>query len=309
MQDDSPFFIVNPAADTGRLKKKWAKHEEKFRQLVPDMQVVFTEYPTHGTKLTKMAADMGYHKLYTVGGDGVTNEAVQGIMRDNLDLTLGPLPGGTSNDFHFAHGIPADPVEAFEALQNGTVIQSELGKIDGDFGGPYYFLIHADCGVSAIANKMALEGTRLLKGEFKYTIYAIKAILSLKSNPGVLKIDDRVWEENFNMIAVGMTGSMSGFKLWPGNYPQRGDFGINFFYGQNRRQMLGLLLKAEKGTHLEEEGVEYERGKKIDINLERPWCYEAEGEMFTTGSQHISMEMIPDALKVMMPHTDFKPKD
>ena len=307
MDNGSAYFIVNPAADTGRLKKKWPKYQKQIEEIVGnDIEVVFSEYPTHAMDLTQKADESGYHTIYSVGGDGIANEAANTIMKNDLDITLAMLPAGTSNDFHFAHKFPQNPVDTFSAMQEGKIFKSEVGRISGDFGDPYYFLIHADCGVGAESSRSARDGTNLLKGEFKYTYYAIKAILKLQHNYGVLKVDDKVFEEDFTLIGVAMSDSMSGYNLWPGNTPQRGDFAVAFSYGQNRRQMLRLLLAAEKGKHLNYPGVEYMRGKKVEISLEDPWCYQAEGEIFTEGSREVVMELVPDALKMRIPNNNLQ---
>jgi diacylglycerol kinase family enzyme len=306
MDNGSAYFIVNPAADTGRLKKKWPKYHKQIEEIVgTDIEFAFSDYPTHAMELTQKADESGYHTLFTVGGDGIANEAANSILKNDLDITLGMLPAGTSNDFHITHNFPPNPVDTFVAMQEGKEFKSEVGKVTGDFGDPYYFIIHADCGVAADAARAARDGTKLLKGELKYTYYAIKTILKGKRNYGVLKVDDKVFEEDFTLIGVAMTNSMAGYKLWPGNTPQRGDFAVAFSYGQNRRQMLKLLLAAEKGNHLKYPGVEYMRGKRVEISLNDPWCYQAEGEIFTDGSRELVMELVPDALKILLPHDDF----
>lgn len=305
MDNGSAYFIVNPAANTGRLRKKWPKYQKQIEEIMGnDLEVVFSEYPTHAMELTQKAVESGYHTLYVVGGDGIANEAANSILRNNLDITLGMLPAGTSNDFHLAHKFPSDPVDTFVAMQEGNVFKSEVGKLTGDFGDPYYFLIHADCGVGADSARAARDGVNL-RGELKYTYYAIKTILRLKHNYGVVKVDDKVFEENFTLIGVAMTNIMSGYKLWPGNTPQRGDFAVAFSFGQNRRQMLRLLMAAEKGKHLKYPGVEYMRGKRVEISLEDPWCYQAEGEIFTEGSRDVVMEHVPDAIKILLPYDTF----
>ena len=80
-------------------------------------------------------------------------------------------------------------------------------------------------------------------------------------------------------------------------------------------------MQLEKGSNATEFEIEYEtpgpvafesplgddpggpqisRGKKIVIDLERPWPYESEGEMFTLVSKHMEIEHIPEVLPMLL---------
>ncbi|MEZ7851769.1 MAG: diacylglycerol kinase family protein, partial [Candidatus Nanopelagicales bacterium] len=60
--------------------------------------------------------------VITLGGDGVVNEVVNGIMWTNPAKSkpaIAPIPGGSGNVFVRALGLPVDPVEA-----TGAIMQS-----------------------------------------------------------------------------------------------------------------------------------------------------------------------------------------
>ena len=72
--------------------------------------------------------------------------------------------------------------------------------------------------------------------------------------------------------------------------------GGDFSKGQGKFNLLKLLLATEKGTHLGMEGVEYVRGKTLDIHLSKPWPWQAEGEIFSSDAKEISIKYLPDSL-------------
>ena len=47
------------------------------------------------------------------------------------------------------------------------------------------------------------------------------------------------------------------------------------------------------------EGVDYIRGKKIEIDLDRSWPYQAEGEIFAEDTTKVTFEFIPNALEMI----------
>ncbi|MCY3413823.1 MAG: YegS/Rv2252/BmrU family lipid kinase [Candidatus Heimdallarchaeota archaeon] len=307
--DMESYFIVNPAADTGRLRQRWSEFQPQIEQIIGNtIEVGFTEYPTHAIELAREAAKSGYKIIYSAGGDGTANEVGNAILQHNLNITLGILPGGTTNDFHNAHRFNYDLIETFKAMQEGKSLNTNVGKLTGDFGEPYYFLTHSGCGIGANTSKAARDGSKFIKGEIKYTYYAIKSILKQKNNPGTLKLDGKEFNEEFTMIAAGMTDLMAGYNIWPGNYSERGEFAVMFSYGQSKMQLLKLLLAAEKGEHIKRDGVGYMTAKKVEISLDNPWCFQAEGEIFTDASREVTMEIIPDRLPVLIPQEYSIPK-
>ncbi|OLS23654.1 MAG: Diacylglycerol kinase [Candidatus Heimdallarchaeota archaeon LC_2] len=307
---DAFYFIVNPASNTGRLKKKWPKLEPQLKELSNkrgfEYEWKYTDAPLHAMKLTEKAEEIGYKNIVAVGGDGVANEIGNYILQNERNLTMGLMPMGTSNDLHTTVDLPKDEEKCFDILVDGNIDIVPVGKVTGDFAdNPHYFLNHSDCGLSSLAAQGARDGWKLLKGETKYTFYALKKLARFKRNQAEVTIDGETKNYDLTVIAVSFGEWMAGYKLWPGNSIQQsvdeGNFGLAIAYGQSRPRLLKLMLDAEKGKHIGKKGVEYLRAKKVDIHLERPWPFEAEGEIYTEKSKEISFEYVPHALKLIIP--------
>jgi diacylglycerol kinase family enzyme len=111
-------LVVNPKATTtsGRTRDVLA------HALASDLklEVAGTEYRGHARDLARDAALDGHVDLVVaLGGDGTVNEVVNGLLmngpREDLPR-LGVVPGGSTNVFARALGLPNDPVEATGAL-------------------------------------------------------------------------------------------------------------------------------------------------------------------------------------------------
>ncbi len=297
------YFICNPASDTGRLKKNWPKMMSYIKKNYPaiEFEWCYTKYPLHAVKLVNDLIQQGFNRIIAVGGDGIANEVTNGLMQtsNHKNIAIGFLPMGTSNDGHIAYGSK-DPKKVIDTIFTMEPKNSPLIKLTGDFSDtPHYAWNHVDCGLSALAAKSALEGSKLIKGEFKYTYHAIKQLLKFKSNKGSIVIDGDEINDNFSVIAVSFGEFIGGYKLWPGNSIEFGDLGILYSTIESRYKLLKLLLAAEKGNHIGKNNVYYLRGKKIEIKLENPWPYESEGEIFTNGSRVVNIEYIPNAISVI----------
>ncbi len=302
--DQSYFFVCNPAANSGRMKKRWDTVSNKIVELFDksNIEIVFTENPKHAMELTKRAMDNGYKNIIAVGGDGVANEVSNSILNNGYtkSVNFGLLPMGTSNDIQNCHDLPPEPINCLPIILDGFTSKIPVGKVSGDFDSdPYYFLSHADCGLAAMAAKSARDGSKLLKGEIKYTYHAIKKTLRFKKNPGIVTVDGEAWEREFTLIGASMGDMMSGYNLWPENNVESGDFGILLTSGQSRLRLLKLMMDAEKGNHIGKKGVDYIHGKIIEIELENSWPFQAEGEIFADESRNITIEYLADKMDLI----------
>lgn len=174
MPDRAPkkrmLVIVNPYATTV---------SDRLRHLVVyalqaryDVEAVDTEKPGHATQLCRDAAAEGYDVVVAFGGDGTVNEAANGLAGSDTPLTC--LPGGATNVFHRAIGIPTDVVDATEQLLR-IADAFEPRRIDLGRINDRYFTFAAGVGLDASVVERVDAHPRLKArlGEYYYTYAAI----------------------------------------------------------------------------------------------------------------------------------------
>ncbi|WP_030672198.1 diacylglycerol kinase family protein [Streptomyces rimosus] len=134
-------LVVNPAATTTSARTR----EVLTHALASDLklEVAETQYRGHARDLARQAAEGGQIELVVaLGGDGTVNEVVNGLLTHGPDPDALPrlavVPGGSTNVFARALGLPNDVVEAtgalLDALRDGSERTVGLGLAAGTPG-------------------------------------------------------------------------------------------------------------------------------------------------------------------------------
>ncbi|MGW0611145.1 diacylglycerol/lipid kinase family protein [Streptomyces sp. NPDC002788] len=134
-------LVVNPAATTTSARTR----DVLIHALASEMKLeaVTTEYRGHARDLGRHAADSDDIDLVVaLGGDGTVNEVVNGLLHAGPAPRhlpgLAVVPGGSTNVFARALGLPNDAVEAtgalLDALRDGSERTVGLGLTSGTPG-------------------------------------------------------------------------------------------------------------------------------------------------------------------------------
>ncbi len=116
-----------------------------------DLEVVETTHRGHATELAVDAAARGIDVIVVLAGDGTLNEAANGVA--GTTTALAPLPGGSTNVYAQALGVPRDVVDAasvlLQSLETHNFTRVGVGALTPPGGASRRFLFHAGLGFDA----------------------------------------------------------------------------------------------------------------------------------------------------------------
>jgi diacylglycerol kinase family enzyme len=153
-------LVVNPKATTTSERSRDVLVRALRSEV--DLRVEYTRRRGHAVDLARSAAQLGVDVVVSLGGDGTVNEVVNGLMQalpatlpDGVLRTpaerlpaLAVVPGGSTNVFARAIGLPKDWIEGtgaiLEALRVGRFRTVGLGRADDR-----YFTFCAGFGLDA----------------------------------------------------------------------------------------------------------------------------------------------------------------
>jgi diacylglycerol kinase family enzyme len=173
-------LVVNPKATTTGARTR----DVLIHALASDLklEVASTEYRGHARDLARRAAEGGEIELVVaLGGDGTVNEVVNGLLHNGPQPhgpRLAVVPGGSTNVFARALGLPNDAVEAtgalLDAVREGSERAVGLGLVRGTPGTedegvpPRWFTFCAgfgfDAGVVGRVEQQRVRGKRSTHG-------------------------------------------------------------------------------------------------------------------------------------------------
>jgi lipid kinase YegS len=177
MSDARRFCIIfdRRAENDGRLQQA----VDRIRELGHAVFVKQADEPGDATRHAAMAAEKKADTIVAVGGDGMLNMVVNGILRQKGSdaCAVGLIPFGTGNDFAAACGIPLDDFrEAVDTLIRSAPLSIDLGQAGGRF-----FVNVVTGGFPAEAGLETSRTAKKLLGKFAYFVTGLVNIGSLEA--------------------------------------------------------------------------------------------------------------------------------
>ncbi len=301
-------FIVNPLAGNGRTLKILKKVKNFVERMRLKLDVHFTKYPFHGSKLVnEMDIDDG-ETIVVIGGDGTIHDVANGILLNDLDVTLGMISCGTGNDIVQNLNIPRNPVEAMKTILNGSITRMDVGQIALSNNSTRYFLATTSFGFDAEVAVKSNTKSKWLPGGMNYIKEMLLALKNLRKFGVKIKIDGKkVPQEEFIAVAIG-NGKWygGGVKVCPEASVTDGLLDITLIKPTSRFEVIKSFHLLKTGRHQSHPCVEMYRAKKIDLEFMDSHYGQADGEQMTSKGimdGHVTIKIMEKKLPVKINET------
>ena len=301
--------VVNPHSWGDRTGAIWPAIEDKLRHAIGPVEVVFTDAPMAGERLTRQALEEGMEQIIAVGGDGTINEVINGFFENgkpiNPEAVVAVLTSGTGADFRRTFGMPDDLDQQIERLAVSEIRPIDLGKLtytrDSGREGVRYFNNIAGFGLSGATDRAVNRLTfgKKFGGRFAFQWGMIKALLTYRNKPVRIQVDD-----HFNKILNVSTAAVcngqffgSGMHMAPNARPDDGLFDVVIVHDLGLIHLIRGIKPLYRGEHLDDDHVTVVQGKRV---IARPAggpdeiLLDVDGE--TPGRLPATFEILPEAI-------------
>ena len=311
------YIIVNPVAGRGAGELTVPQLEVLARRLQWDYELVRTAAPRHATQLAQQAAAAGCRVVVAVGGDGTSNDVLNGLLQASQQgqgqAILGIIPVGRGNDFAAGVGLqPAsrpDLQASLNRLVTGKPRRMDVGRVTGGlYPDGLYFGNGVGIGFDAI---VGFEALKLNRSPFyrwfsfaTYLVAALRTILLYGRAPLLrIETDTMQVEQRALMVSIMNGWRLGGlFKMAPQAKIDDGWLDLCLAGEVSRSGMLGLLVHFMRGTQSAHPAIKVARARHLHIRaLQGVLPAHADGETLCTEGNELTIELLPQALEVLMP--------
>ena len=198
-------LFYNPVSGHAAFKNKLDWIVEAFQRR--GILVVFYRTRKEGNEaFIPFVREVNPDGLLVAGGDGTVHEIVNLMMRGHLDLPLGIIGSGTSNDFATYLGVNADLEAYLDTIVSGRLRRVDLGLVDGT----YFINVASGGAMACIAHEVNVRIKNSL-GKMAYYLKGIGDLPKFRYFPLKIEADGAHYElETFLFVIINspVVGSM-----------------------------------------------------------------------------------------------------
>lgn len=204
-------FIINPHSGKGQIKNH-------LMDIVDNMVKAGFEVTIYSTQeredaVRKVMEDgAGYDRIVCSGGDGTLDEVMTGLMRAELDVPIGYIPAGSTNDFANSLGIPKDMVKASEVAVGANPFSCDIGDFNEDT-----FVYVAAFGLFTEVSYKTSQQLKNIFGHVAYIMEGVKQLHDITSYRMKVEYDGNTFEDEFIYGMITNSISVGGFKGMTGD--------------------------------------------------------------------------------------------
>ncbi len=303
-------LIVNPGATSTSPRARDVLIQALGSQM--SLEVAETKARGHAAELAFDAAHSGFDLLLVLGGDGTVNEVVNGMLADGVEVdapTLAVVPGGSTNVFARALGMPDDRVEAtgylLELLRAGAKRTIGLGRAD-----QRWFTFTAglglDADVVAQVERKRASGRRSSHALYVRTALRSAARRSAHHSPPLRLSDlDEPVDSPVGMVLVGNTSPWTYLGRFPVDpFPGASfDIGLDLLALQHvdlrRTLRLARQSLSSRDRPPSGDGVVHRHDlAQLTVTADEPVAFQVDGDYLGERSS-VAFEAVPKALHVV----------
>lgn len=198
-------LVVNPRAGQRKVDRLLMKIIDIFNR--SDYEVI-----THITAASGDCENMVLHYANAIdlvvccGGDGTFNETVSGVLRSGLDIPVGYIPAGSTNDFANSLDLSTNILRAAKDIVSGRAERFDVGTFAGR-----HFSYVASFGAFTRTSYSTPQSVKNTLGHLAYVLGGIQELSHIKPHHLRFELPDgRSIEDDFIFGAVSNSTSVGG---------------------------------------------------------------------------------------------------
>ena len=287
-------FIMNPFAG-----------QKRANRFLPDLIALYnragydvTAYMTGGPGDAVQTVQRLAHQMDLVvccGGDGTLNETISGILASGIDIPIGYIPAGSTNDFANSLKLSTNIMQAAQDILDGTPTAYDVG----DFGGRYFSYV-ASFGAFTRTSYATPQTIKNALGHAAYLLESIQEISQIRKEHIRMEMDGHVVEDDFLFGAISNSTSVGGILTLDPKQVDMGDgkFELLLLRAPRNLTEIAECIQAVQSQKYSCAMITFCSTSNIRIYADQamPWTLDGEKE---EGRSHIEVRNLHHAIRLI----------
>ena len=273
-------LIINPVA--GRKKAKAISYQIVDSLCRNDFKTTIftTSRKGEATDIVKEHASE-IHRIICCGGDGTLNEVFTGLSMANLQIPVGYIPTGTTNDLAHALNLPTKIHKAIDTSINGQIRQHDIGAFNNE---NQYFSYVASFGAFTKTAYSTPQWIKNLIGHIAYVFSGILSLADIHSHSVKIVADGKEISGNFIYGSISNSTVIGGVIKLPKSDIQFDDGKFEVMLIKDPKNPGGLRKVLHSLFHrcYDERYVYYFKAKELSFTFEKSTAWTVDGEFAGT---------------------------
>ena len=287
-------FIMNPFAG-----------QKKANKVLPEILMLFTEagYEINVSMTTgpgsavRLAAERGGRADLVVccGGDGTLNETISGLLMAGIDVPVGYIPSGTTNDFASSLKLSHNPIQAAKDIIEGQPVPYDVGRFDDR-----YFTYVASFGAFTKSSYAVPQTVKNALGHTAYILGGISELSQIRNEHIRMEIDGEVVEDDFLFGAICNSTSVGGILTLPADQVDMGDgiFEVMLIRAARSLSEITDCIMAVQNQTYNCGMITFRPARSVKVTLDPTTAWTLDGEK-ADGYREILVENLHHAVRIV----------
>ena len=293
-------FVMNPFAGTRKANRVLAETIAIFNRAGYDVTAYMSAGPGDCITAVEQKA-AGMDLVVCAGGDGTFNETVTGLLRAGLDIPVGYIPAGSTNDFATSLKLPTNILDAARNIVEGEPVLYDIGSF-----AERYFTYVASFGAFTRTSYSTPQSVKNALGHTAYLLSGLQELSQIRKFHLRFELDEgEIIEDDFIFGAISNSTSMGGILTLDPKQVDMQDGKFELFLVRAPKDVLEL---SECAIALTEQKynckvITFRSASRIKITAPADMNWTLDGEM-EPGHDEILVENLHHAIRLMQRRAD-----
>ncbi|MBR6632912.1 MAG: YegS/Rv2252/BmrU family lipid kinase [Clostridia bacterium] len=288
-------FIINPTAGKMKILKDIADIDKAFYKGGYECDIYLTKKKGDATEKV-LSSGASYDLIVCGGGDGTYNELITGVLKSELNVPIGYIPAGTTNDFASTLELSQNSVTAASNITTGKPRKLDVGRF-----GDLYFSYVASFGAFTGASYSTPQQSKNVLGHSAYVLNGMSDLSSIKPYHVRLEADGKVYEDDYLFGAISNSTSIAGLIKLDSNLVNLSDGEFEILLIRMPKLLLDVpkILIALANGDYSEEHITFFHASSIKVKTTNKLNWALDGEHATSRGE-ILLENLHGAVNLIL---------